>query len=293
MRVLVTGVTGFLGRHVLHELVASSHDVIALTRNKIDIVDVDAIYGNLEDVKNFHHKIIACQPDVVVHLAWQGIPDYSEQTSKLNLNMSIDLLDAVINNTECKRIIVAGSCWEYGKYNGVCKEDDPTRIDSYFAWAKHSLYEYLKYKCSESQIDLIWFRIFYLYGPGQKKESLIPTLLRFIGEKKTPPVKAPDNRNDYIYVQDAARIFSKSVDLDLDSGIYNLGSGKSTSVHGICRIVAKHLLESDRISLADLPDRDNNKPVNFWADTNKTAMSFGMIPSTSLESGIGQMKSYY
>ena len=104
MRVLVTGATGFLGRHVLVELVASGHEVIALTRNKIEIADTDMICGNLEDVEYLQPKIVACQPDVVVHLAWQGIPDYSESISRVNLNNAIDLFDFILSNTNCRKI---------------------------------------------------------------------------------------------------------------------------------------------------------------------------------------------
>ena len=227
-------------------------------------------------------------PDVVIHLAWQGIPDYSESISRVNLNNSIDLLNFILSNSNCKKIIVSGSCWEYGKKKGACKESDPVQINSYFTWAKYSLYQYLSIKCAEKDVSINWFRIFYVYGSAQREDALIPTLIKSIGAKNTPKINTPMNKNDFIYVGDVARAFTRAIETDIPSGVYNLGSGYATSVYDICRMVEKQLLESETISNQVLENGQPEEAVNFWADMGKINNFFNNM-HTPINDGISNM----
>jgi len=193
-----------------------------------------------------------------------------------------------MENTKCDKIICSGSCWEYGKKLGVCNEDDLVNINTYFTWAKHSLYQYLLVKCFEKDITLIWFRFFYVYGPGQKQGSLIPALIKSIGAIDTPSIKTPMNKNDFVYVGDIARALTKTIDTDLPSGIYNLGSGYAVSVFDICKIVEKQLNGSQGISNQILENGEKQEMVNFWARMDKTVEALNMSCNTDLENGIIQ-----
>ena len=290
MRVFITGSTGFVGRHVMAEIHASGHDILASTleedKTENNPSNIHWFYGDLADLKFLETELKSFNPDVVIHLAWQGIPDYSDSISRINLNNSIDLLDYVLNKTNCRKIIVSGSCWEYGKDKGACKEDEPAIVNSYFTWAKHTLNQYLSIKCAEKGVILNWFRLFYVYGPGQRKRSLIPTLIKSIGESKTPLTNTPMNKNDFVFVGDVAKAFAKVVDIDISSGVYNLGSGASISVYDICRIVEKHLSGSSIISRNVLDSGEQTKNVDFWADMNKTNQALNIPIITTLEDGI-------
>ena len=286
MKILLTGASGFVGRHVLDALASGGNQVLALTRQNLNADSVLLLKGDLDNLKSLKPMIIEFQPDAVIHLAWQDIPDYSQQMSRLNLKLSIDFLDFILANTDCNKIITAGSCWEYGKKQGACNESDTVIIKNYFTWAKHALNQYLSIKCAEKGVTLNWFRIFYVYGPGQREGSLIPTLIKSIGESKTPSIKTPMNKNDFVYVGDVAKAFGKAVEIDLPSGIYNLGSGVSVSVYDVCRIVERQLLGSMTISKNVLNIGEKDEIVNFWADMSKTKKALNMFCDTPLEEGI-------
>ena len=100
-----------------------------------------------------------------------------------------------------KKIIVSGSCWEYGKNQGSCVEGFDQLIDSYFSWSKKSLYNFINYSCEKKSISLIWLRIFYVYGPGQKKFSLIPSLTDSILKKKKIIITRKINTSNMIKVK--------------------------------------------------------------------------------------------
>ena len=286
MKILITGASGFLGRHVLEGLNQSRHKISALARRSVNIDNILLLKGDLDNLNTIKPKIIEFQPDVVIHLAWQGIPDYSQKTSRLNLNLSIDFLDFILDHTECNKIITAGSCWEYGKEQGACKESDTIVPKNYFTWAKHALNQYLSIKCAEKGAILNWFRIFYVYGPGQREESLIPTLIKSISRSKAPTIKTPMNKNDFVYVGVVAKAFAVAVDINLPSGNYNLASGESTSVYDVCRIVETQILGTSTISESILNNSAQIESVNFWGDMNKTRKGLNMLGATQLEEGL-------
>ena len=289
MNILVTGGSGFIGQHLMKELAKTNYSVAIISRNEISKWSaVNTIEGNLNDLESIVKQVIDFQPEVIVHLAWQGIPDFSANMCQKNLSDSVRFFDWVFENTNCKKVLMSGSCFEYGKKRGACNESDSVNINSDFTWAKNSLNEYLQIKCIENDITLNWFRIFYVYGPGQRDGSLIPTLIKSIGASETPEINTPLNKNDFVYVGDVARAFVKAVDVNLPSGVYNLGSGFATSVYDICKIVEKRLLDTEIISTQVLDNGQLDETVNFWADMKKTEKTLNLNCDTNLDEGIKQ-----
>lgn len=292
MRVLVTGATGFLGRHVISQIRAGEHNILGFTLKndapENSIEGIQWLYGDLNDLAALKPAIRSFDPQVVIHLAWQGIPDYSEVVSKINLNNSIQLFDFILKETNCKKIIAAGSCLEYGKVKGICKESDPVAPNSFFAWAKHSLWQYLLLKCNARGVKLVWFRIFYAYGPGQRAGSLVPLLFAAFKENKVPDIAYPLNKNDFVFIEDIAQVFRLAVEEDIPTGIYNLGSGVSRSVYDICKIVEELLRPGPEISKGILKNGKKEKKSDFASDMRKTIKSFSWRPGTTLEKGVAK-----
>lgn len=291
MRILITGPTGFIGKHVINALRGNEHKIALLDkcfpkRSPIESKTFSFIEGGLENLDPLKPSIIDFSPEVCVHLAWQGIPDYSLEISRLNLNCSLELIDFLTHETDCKKIIISGSCFEYGKTTGICKESDPVQTTSYIAWAKQSLYNYSLLLCKQTGINLIWFRFFYVYGPGQREGTLIPSLVKELFVGKRPNIHDPLNSNDFIYVGDIANAIRLAVEKDVDSGIYNLGSGKATSVLDVCKIVEQSVTRTTCISDNLKKQNSSNDHVCFWSDISKAENNLGWRPRYSLENGI-------
>jgi UDP-glucose 4-epimerase len=287
MNVILTGGTGFIGNHLLKALIDNNHNVLLLAEEDTEIKNCgfQLAYVNLLDLENQKQKIIDFNPEAVIHLAWAGIPDYSEDVSKKNLDMSINFLDFIIEETKCEKILVAGSCFEYGTIEGVCSETDYVNYNSFISWAKISLYEYLKLKTLKHNFNLLWFRIFYVYGPSQREASLLPFLISSLAKDEVPNIRTPHNKNDFIYIDDVVNGFISGLNYEAPSGIYNLSSGATTSVLQICKYV-ESLFSCEETVLSVLENIPQDKIVNFWGNNSKAREYLHWTPQVSMKEGL-------
>ncbi len=291
MRILVTGAFGFVGTHIVRTLSREKNEFLILDKTDQccslpENFNFEIINYDLADIQSCKDNIKRFNPQACVHLAWEGIPDYSYGVSKKNLDNSLNLIDFIVNETDCKKIVISGSCYEYGKTTGVCKESDQVGMSSFFSWAKYSLYRYCQYVCDKSDVNFVWFRIFYVYGPGQRKECLVPTLIRSLAKREMPAIKEPLNANDFVYVGDVAEAFSKALDAEIESGIYNLGTGTSTKVIDVCKVVEQVVCQTTDLSDQLESEKSGKGSINFWADTEKSQKTLSWIAKVSIESGI-------
>ncbi|MBI5245416.1 MAG: NAD(P)-dependent oxidoreductase [Elusimicrobia bacterium] len=290
MRIFITGAAGFIGRHLLKRLGSSRHELLLLAQDrreaeKLKPLGRRVLAGDLSRLEVLKRGIRDFDPQACVHLAWGSIPDYSYKASKANLAASLRLFDFLSSETGCRRFVVAGTCAEYGKTRGVCRESDPAAPRSFLGWAKRSLFCCLDYPCAQAGIRLIWFRLFYVYGPGQRSGSLIPGALRALSKGAIPDIRTPMSANDYIYVGDVADALCRALRRNIPSGVYNLGSGKPTRAIDVCRRVEKALTGQSRLS-ERLARRSAGGAVRFWAGMEKTRRLLRWEPRVALEQGI-------
>jgi len=292
MNILVTGGSGFIGKTVIRELVSFQSNINILSLS-LDVCNNDIITDkveqhccNLAEKETYESKVKEFNPEVVIHLAWQGIPDFSLKKCLFNINTAVTFVSTIFE-TDCKKIIVSGSCFEYNKALGECKESDICISKDYFTWSKNTIRDFLRFECMKKGITLCWARFFYVYGPEQRKESLVPTLIHSLQSGVVPDLHTPKNANDFIYVDDIAAGLIKMVGLDISSGIYNLGSGSSIPVIEVSRIVESVLYgETGLTSELEKKTAMTEQNINFWANMEKTIQTLGWFPTCSLEDGI-------
>jgi nucleoside-diphosphate-sugar epimerase len=289
MRIILTGGTGFIGYPVLKNLIALNHEVLLLGRNfsLINNLKIKKIRLDLNNFIEKKNEILNFKPEAIIHLAWQGIPDYSEQMSELNFNNSFDFLNFLIENSECKKIIVPGSCWEYndGSILGQCSEDIKINPRKPFSIYKKKLFDQLINKTDKHKIIFNWARLFYVYGPYQKKTSLIPMLIDSYLNNKEPNIKSPNNKNDFIYIDDVVKILMFMLQTSLPSGIYNAGTGVATEVIELSNAI-KNFLNINYNLKKNIKKNSDEKKIDFYADTNKLKKYFSDLKFENINSGL-------
>jgi nucleoside-diphosphate-sugar epimerase len=294
MRVFVTGGTGFIGSYLVNELRGRGHEVLLLSRQYQSapekISGVTVLPGSLADIAGWAERVKKFQPRAAVHLAWEGLPDYSVKPSIRNLDYGLKLV-TLLAEAGCESIIGTGSCWEYGRQTGELNEDMVPQPDNAFTAAKNALRQLGGEIAREHVRHFIWTRLFYVYGPGQRETSLIPHIIGSIKQGKRPDLKAPAAKNDFIYVEDVARAITAIVERQVGSGVYNIGSGISTSVGQIVDITCRKLdFTVEGSGQGKMPD---GNMVDFWADISRIERATGWEPETGIEEGIEKTIEYY
>lgn len=289
MRVLVTGATGFIGMPLCQVLVNRGHTVMGVSRKPP--TDCDQLKGvayvayQLGDP--LPESVVNFTPEVIVHLAWNGIPDFSADTCLANVFAQIKFLDELEKFPYLGKILVSGTCNEYGTQSGVCHETERSPPNSYFSWAKQTLCDYFNIFCKKNSIPLLWFRIFYVYGPRQRSAALIPTLLRAFRMGQDPEIKNPYAANDFIFVDDVVDAFLKGVEDKDAAGILNLGSGRLTKVSDVAkiaeRISGQHKMSRENLMVGH-PSPDAQ--LAMMADISNAKLTLAWAPKVDLAQGI-------
>lgn len=213
--------------------------------------------------------LLKCQPTHAILLSWPGLPNYQElfHVSR-NLPACFELIEQLVE-AGLQRLVVAGTCYEYGLQNGPLKEDQFTDPVNSYAIAKDSLRRVIASRYSQKELKWCWARIFYPFGNGQNPNSLLPSLLNALetGEKSFPMGSGRQLR-DFIDVQEVARQLLTLAIHQNAVGIYNLGSGVPRSVLEMAEEAVVTHGGSIRLQRGVYPDR-SDEPLAFWAHMQK------------------------
>lgn len=295
IKILITGIDGFLGKNFIESISNNkNYKVLGITRKIKEKYPKNLIIikSDLEKLSNSSlKKIKKFKPSVLLNFAWHGIPDYSYKNSLKNLKMHVNFLNLIFQISSVKKIIMTGSCWEYYDGRGKCSEDDDSNMLNAFSISKKFIYDYTKKVCDNLKLDFVWFRIFFVYGKYQKKKSLIPSILSSLNRKEKPKIINPDNRNDFIHIDDVCSAINLAVLKRNIRGIYNLGSGKTVDVKTIYnKILSKLNIKNNKFKL------QKTKKINIkanYASIKKMKLHSKWKPRVNLSLGLDKTIKFY
>jgi dTDP-6-deoxy-L-talose 4-dehydrogenase (NAD+) len=227
--------------------------------------------GNSFDLLNSSSwdPLLRCKPETVILLSWPGLPNYQKSFHiTQNLPAAVALVEQLIR-AGIKRIVIAGTCYEYGLQNGPLQEDQPTNPVNLYAIAKDSLRGTVASLCAQHQVTWCWLRIFYPYGEGQNPKSLLPSLEQAIqAGEATFPMSSGRQLRDFLSVDEVANQLLLLAMHPKSSGIYNGGSARPRSLREVAEERIAALGSSIQITLGAFPDR-TDEPLAFWADMTR------------------------
>ncbi len=282
MKILLTGLNGFIGKSLCKNL-SEEHEIISIVRKKNNTIlkkNILEIEGTLQEPEQWLRSVKNFSPECCIHLAWEGLPDYSLKKCNVNINQNLNLID-ILKDISVNRVVVSGSCWEYGKNTGCLSEENKPIEPSLFALSKLTILSFYENLFRENKINYRWARIFFTYGPNQRSSSLIPTLWRNIRYSEKNVINSPNISQDYIYVDDVANGLLEMVSEKVPSGIYNIGSGELHSVAEIANIIYSYY---GLISPFKKDERIEKK--GFFSDTKKIEDLLNFKPKFCLKDGV-------
>jgi len=223
--------------------------------------------------------LLKSQPTHAILLSWPGLPNYQELFHVTrNMSACIELIEQLVS-AGLQRLVVAGTCYEYGLQNGALREDQCTDPVNCYAIAKDSLRRVITCRYRQQGLQWCWARIFYPFGQGQNPNSLLPSLLKALesGEESFPMGSGRQLR-DFIDVKEVARQLLTLAKHQDATGIYNVGSGMPRSVLEMAEETAASHGGNIQLKRGVYQDRCD-EPLAFWAHTDKF-QTLQSIPQT-------------
>jgi nucleoside-diphosphate-sugar epimerase len=274
-KIAVTGATGFIGKHVVKALVSLGDvDVLAAGRDaeKLKSLGVKHVVHDLSTEREDWFERFG-KPDTLIHLAWEGLPNYNESFHlERNLAASYKFLSGMLS-AGLQRLVVTGTCYEYGLQNGCLDEGSPARPTTSYAMAKDSLRRLLERAREKRAFDFRWARLFFTYGEGQNPDSLIPKLEEAIrAGRDSFDMSGGEQLRDYLPVEELAKLIVIVSLQDKYDGIFNVCSGKPVSVRRLVEERVRALGGKIRLNLGVFP-YPAHEPLAYWGDTRKLRMA--------------------
>ena len=290
-RVLVTGASGFLGRHVcarLREERADLHLVSRMPRTSTD-PSVRWWQADLEDLEATRKLMVWVKPETVLHFGGlvNGAPDmalvvptfHSLVTSTVNLLMAAA-------ETGCRRVVLVGSLEEP---DAVLADVSPR---SPYGAAKLAMRIYGRLFDRLFGLPVVVIRLHMTYGPGQAHWKLIPSTILSLLKGEAPRVSSGLRELDWVYVDDVVEgLLLAASARDLGGQAFDLGSGRLTPLREIVHRLVDQVAPGTEPVFGALSDRP--RATERPADLERTRAVIGWAPTTSLDEGLKLTVEWY
>lgn len=243
-RVLVTGADGFVGRHLVPELAGLGFTVIPAAGPAAGPGAAGDVPGLLRaDLLSpgaARDLVRRARPTHLVHLAWHTDPaDYRESPRNADWAEASRTLALAFAGAGGQRALFAGSCYEYEWGPGPLREQaSPCRPATPYGAAKLALFREISSLYGVSGPGFAWARLFFLFGPGERPEKLVPSAIRLMAEKSPVPLPGGNLVRDYLYIKDAASALARLL-AGPAQGPVNVASGEPVRLGELVSEIAR------------------------------------------------------
>jgi nucleoside-diphosphate-sugar epimerase len=289
-RVLVTGGSGFIGRHCLTALKSRGFEIHAVSSQPISRSSDGILWhqANLLESGGAERLLAEVRPSHLLHLAWFVVPGklISAAENFDWVRSSMELLHAFAAHGG-KRATVCGSGYEYDWNFGYCSEKlTPAVPDTVYGACKQALNLLAQSFASQSGISLAWGRVFFLYGPHEHPQRLVSSVIRSL--LRNEPAKCSHGRQirDYMHVQDVADGLVALLDSSV-TGSVNVSSAQATTLREIVLTIGRLTGKPELIQLGAIAARPNDVHL-VVGDNARIRTEVGWQPKYELEDGLRQ-----
>jgi nucleoside-diphosphate-sugar epimerase len=286
--VLLTGASGFIGRHCVGPLLDRGYEVHgAGTRGApADMPRVRWHSGDLLERGAARRLLAEIKPTHLLHLAWYVVPG-KLITSPENYEWVRASMELVQEFAAAggKRLTTCGSGYEYDWRYGFCNEQLTAQApNTVYGACKQALNLMTEALALSANLSSAWGRVFFLYGPHEHPQRLVSSIV--LSLLRGEPAKSSHGRQirDYMHVQDVADGLVALLDSDV-RGTVNVSSGRATQIRDIVLTLGNLLGRPELIQLGALPARANDAPM-VVGDNARISTQLGWQPRFELEAGL-------
>ena len=296
--VFITGIAGFLGRHICRHFAELGWRVAGVDHLAPENVQLGTgiRYAQLKlPAPELAAFVRALEPDATIHCAGRAsVPLSLEDPAadfRDNTVLTFELLDLLRKQAPASRFVLLSSAAIYGNPATLpVTEAHPAAPLSPYGFHKHQCELLCRESAEVFGMETLSVRIFSAYGPGLRRQVIWDICSRLLSEKTLTLHGTGDESRDFIHAADVARGIAALVDGAAAHGeVYNLAAGEETTI----RELAEQLI---RILGVDTEVEFNGEtragdPLNWRADISK-ASALGFQPAVPLQQGLTQVATW-
>jgi len=302
-KVLVTGAGGFIGSHLVEELVRLGASVRAFVRynsrgdpgllrlaSPETMAGLELIGGDVRDADAVRKAISGCQ--VVFHLgALISIPysyRHPVEVAETNFMGTLNVLIACRDHG-VPRLIHTSTSEVYGTAQRVpIDETHPLQGQSPYSASKIGADKLVESFYCTYQLPVVTVRPFNTYGPRQSARAVIPTIITQALANRTIHLGNLDTKRDFTYVADTVNGFIRAaVAKDVEGGTFNLGTGTENRIGDLAEKIIQKVGTQSRIEVDSERLRPQKSEVlRLLSDNSMARRQLGWSPSVGLDDGL-------
>lgn len=297
-KVLVTGGSGFIGSHLIPQLVELEYDVYSLERyvtgryvlgsRRI----VKTIFGGLRDHFAIRDLIRKIQPDAVVHLASISAVSYSydhpNEVLETNFLGTVNLAECCLREVpHFKHFLFAGTSEEYGNQEQTpIKETAELRPCSPYAVSKVAADKYLQYMHEAYDFPVTILRNFNTYGRKKNAHFVVERIITQMLQQKTVMLGDPNPVRDLLYVEDHVSSYTTCLGNEKAIGeIFNFCTGHGVSILHLANLIKELIDFKGEVVWNTIPKRPLDAEI-LLGDNSKAKRLLGWKPKFTLKKGL-------
>ena len=299
MKILVTGGAGFIGSHVVDALIEKGHRVSvidSLVSGRTENVNSQAKFYKADCNDSEIDRIFDVEkPEAVYHLAFNTNVPLSVREPLFDVQSitgSVKILENC-RRTKIAKIIFSSSGFIYGNTdNFPTKEDEPFKPIAPYSISKYTVEQYIRFYRDVYAVPFVIFRLATVYGPRQMSGALNDYIEKISKNKQAELYGDKPKTRDYVFIKDVVTALLLALDYNLEPSvepIFNVGTGRETSLPEVCALIAKLLSKKNE------PIYKPGRPgelERYCLDYSKIKKIFDWKPEYDLETGLKEILKY-
>ena len=292
MRFLVTGATGFIGQHLVQQLLDTGRELSLLLREEYGLGKLlppalagrrrqfQTVYADLRSYPLVSRAIRESQPEVVFHLAAAGVTDpflNIETALRHNLSGTLHLLRACFEDNQTTKQIITG------------RTPGENSAMNVYAASKAATWNFCQMYGRTREWPIVGAMIFQAYGPGQPAHALIPSAIAAAQEGRDFPMTSGRQQRDWIYVSDVVAGLMAMAQVSLPpASTVDLGTGRATTTAEVVQTIYQLSGRGGQPLIGALSDRPGEE-LQQIANSQQTLNQLGWQAQLPLQQGLKKL----
>ena len=286
-RVLVTGASGFVGLPCLAHLAAAGHEVHAVTRGEAHPDSPAGVRWHRGDLLEDVGVVERVAPEILVHLAW-----YAKHGTFWEAPENVEWVEASLRvlrgfvGAGGRRAVLVGTCAEYDWHGDGYLQDGetPLRPATLYGVSKDALRRVASAYAAREGTEIAWARLFFMYGPGEEAERLVPAVIRPLLAGKPAQTTSGSQVRDFMHVDDVGAALAALAEGNV-TGAVNIATGEGVTIAEVVDMIGELAGAEQLIERGALPTRASDPP-RIVGDASRLARELGFSPRIELRDGL-------